>query len=122
MKAILKQGRLAHLSPPGAGVRGQECASSVELGKSHSQADRCLTLSDSRLHLRCRSAGPLDAPVHEGYLCTHVCVQDVFVSKTRRGGNRSLMQRSDKKSHGRRAAIMDAAGLQLWDAVRIQYD
>lgn len=107
MKAlILIPGHVAHLSPPGAGVRGQECASSVELGKSHSQADRCLTLSDSRLHPR----WPRDAPVHAGHLCTHVCVRDVFVSKTRRGGNRSLMQRPDKRSHGRRAAIMDAAG------------
>lgn len=83
MKALtLKQGHLAHLSPPGAGVRGEECASSVELGKSHSQADRCLTLSHSRLHLRCRSAGPRDTPVHAGRfvhacLCAgRVCVKD----------------------------------------------
>lgn len=33
-------------------VCDKECATSVELGKSHSQTDRCLTLS----HLRCRAA------------------------------------------------------------------
>lgn len=37
-------------------VCDKECTSSVELGKSHSETDRCLTLSDSRSHLRCRSA------------------------------------------------------------------
>lgn len=33
-------------------VCDKECATSVELGKSHSQSDRCLTLS----HLRCHAA------------------------------------------------------------------
>lgn len=94
----LKPGHLSHLSPPGAGVccacvcvYEEECTSSAELGKSHSETDTCLTLSDSNLHL----PSPRDMPIHTGacvwvcarvYVRTHFCVQYMFVSKTRQGG------------------------------------
>lgn len=78
MKAlIVKHGHLPHLSPPGAGVCDKACATSVELGKSHSESDRCLTLSRPGAALPPSGRAATHGLFVYACLCTvHVCVKD----------------------------------------------
>lgn len=75
-----------------------ECTSSTTLGKSHSETHRCLTLSDSRMHLRqmSHSVGisfaspvplyqPLRTRLYTRGVCAHISVYGTCLCQ-RRGG------------------------------------